>query len=206
MEQKAFLFDGNRCTGCQTCVFACRDYNDLGLGFSFRKVCEYVAGTTGREDDGTHCSACFAYSVSFACNHCERPACAEVCPTGAMHREEPHGLLKVDRRRCIGCGYCHLACPYGAPKVDRDKGCSVKCEGCSDRLQQGRLPVCVQACPARALEFGCAKDFEHRAARADMAPFPPSSETVPNLFVIAGPQAQRADEGTGLVENSAIWR
>ena len=80
---------------------------------------------------------CFAYYVSLACNHCARPACMEVCPTGAMHRGN-FGLVSVDERRCIGCGYCALSCPYHAPKVDRLAGHSAKCDGVRGARARGQ--------------------------------------------------------------------
>lgn len=67
-----------------------------------------------------------------------------------MHKNAETGLVAVDAAKCIGCGYCHMACPYNAPKVDREKGHSVKCDGCSERVASGNQPLCVRACvPAR---------------------------------------------------------
>lgn len=206
MGPMAFYLDGTRCTGCQTCVFACRDYHGLDIGFSYRKAVDYVVGRTERTQSGCHQTTCAAYAVSFSCNHCNRPACAEVCPTGAMHRDETFGLMQVDARKCIGCGYCHLSCPYGAPKVDRHLGRSVKCTGCQERLLVQKQPVCVEACPARALSFGPREELGRRASRADCAPFPPSSETEPNLFVTPSPQADSAEMPAGRVENAGVWK
>jgi anaerobic dimethyl sulfoxide reductase subunit B len=67
-----------------------------------------------------------AYNISMACNHCERAACVEVCPTGAMH-DRGDGIVLVDAARCIGCRYCEWACPYGAPQYDAAAGCMTKC-------------------------------------------------------------------------------
>ena len=45
MEQQfGFYFDNKRCTGCKTCVLACKDYHDLSVGVSFRKVVDYEGG------------------------------------------------------------------------------------------------------------------------------------------------------------------
>lgn len=154
MTQYAFYFDGTRCTGCKTCEMACKDYKDLDLGIAYRKVYEVTLGETGLDSQGCFTTSCVSYPLSMSCNHCDNPACTKVCPTGAMHKDEETGLVSVDAAKCIGCGYCHMACPYNAPKVDRDKGHSVKCDGCAERLAAGEAPVCVEACPARALAFG----------------------------------------------------
>ena len=120
MTQYAFHFDGTRCTGCKTCEMACKDYKDLSVGVAFRKVYEVTLGETKKADDGTFTSSCVSYPLSMSCNHCDEASCVKVCPTGAMHKEGESGLVSVDQDKCIGCGYCHMACPYNAPK---DIGC-----------------------------------------------------------------------------------
>lgn len=177
MTQYAFYFDGSRCTGCKTCEFACKDYKDLDLGFAYRKVYETELGETVRDEAGCISTTCVTYYVSMSCNHCDSPACVDVCPTGAMHKDAETGLVSVDTAKCIGCGYCHMACPYNAPKVDRSKGHSVKCDGCAERVAAGEKPVCVEACPARALDFGTVEEMSALGELAAIAPLPDPSYT-----------------------------
>ena len=151
---------------------------------------EYTGGDTVRADDGTFSSTCFSYNVTVACNHCDDPVCVRVCPTEAMHKDDETGLVSVNERRCIGCGYCHLSCPYSAPRVDRDKGHSVKCDGCAPRVAAGEKPVCVEACPARALDFGTAEEMAKLGERGNIAPLPDPSETSPNIYIKASADAQ----------------
>ena len=193
MVQYGFSFDARRCTGCKTCMMACRDYHDLGPELAFRQIYEMTGGSW-RKCGGTWEQDCYAYYVSLACNHCTRPVCMEVCPTGAMHRDE-RGLVSVDVRRCIGCGYCALSCPYHAPKVDRSAGCSVKCDGCTDRVAEGLPPICVAACPLRALAFGPADEVcADACATASIPPLPDASETGPNLAVVPPACFERVGE------------
>lgn len=183
MEQYGFHFNGKRCTGCKTCMLACKDYHDLPESIAYRQVYEYVGGSWARDGAGRWQQDCFAYYVSVSCNHCSNPACMEVCPTGAMHKDE-RGLVSVDVQRCIGCGYCALSCPYHAPKVDRSVGHSVKCDGCTERVAAGLAPICVGACPVRALDFGLIAEVRaQHGSCADVPPLPDSSETAPNLAV-----------------------
>ena len=118
--QYGFFIDSSRCTGCKTCELACKDYKDLTPDVSFRRIYEY-AGGDWQEDNGVWHQNVFAYYLSIACNHCEDPACTKVCPSGAMHKRDD-GFVVVDEDVCIGCRYCHMACPYGAPQYNAAKG------------------------------------------------------------------------------------
>lgn len=200
MAQYGFHFNAQRCTGCKTCMLACKDFHDLPSAISFRQVYEYGGGAWSQNDRGLWTQDCFAYYLSVSCNHCSDPACTKVCPTGAMHKGEG-GLVSVDRKKCIGCGYCALSCPYRAPKVDRSQGLSVKCDGCASRVLAGEKPVCVEACPLRALDFGEVSDLRGAFGdAADLAPLPPSDATQPNLAITLPRHAARAAEGS--IENA----
>ena len=202
MTQYAFYFDSSRCTGCRTCEMACKDYNDTTTEFNYRKVYDYEGGEWTTNEDGSCTCSAFVYHVSLGCQHCDNPACTHVCPTGAMHKDADTGLVSVDADKCIGCGYCHMACPYNVPEVDRSQGHSVKCDGCAARVAKGGNPMCVDACPLRALDFGPVEEMEKLGERASIAPLPDPSLTNPNLFIKACKDAQATAEGTGKVVNS----
>ena len=183
MGQYGFFFDGTRCTGCKTCQLACIDYHDLTAWLSYRHVYEVTGGQTLRDEDGVVSTTCFSYTVSSSCQHCWSPACTEACPTGAMTKDLATGLVAVNAKVCIGCGACATVCPYGAPKVDVQAGHSTKCDGCAERLANGLAPVCVLACPARALAFGPAEEMAQMGEQAAIAPFGDPAATHPNLYV-----------------------
>lgn len=202
MTQYGFYFDATHCTGCKTCEAACRDYNQLELGHSYRHVYELEGGTWTQDENGAWSTDSYTYYTSFSCQHCDNPACTKVCPTGAMHKGE-NGLVSVDTKRCIGCGYCQLACPYGNPKVDRELGHSTKCDGCASRVAEGKNPICVDACPLRALQFGPVDSLPQEGVRANVAPLPDPSATNPNLYIKACAQAQPSGSTTCVVANTA---
>ena len=200
--QFAFYLDATRCTGCKTCMMACKDYHALPSDISFRQVYEYeLDGEWTLDADGCWIPGGATYYVSSSCQHCGDPACTRVCPTGAMHKDVD-GLVLVDTMRCIGCGYCQLSCPYNAPKVDEEAGHSVKCTGCRERLEAGLAPICVAACPQRALGFG---DFETLVSNfgdcRGIAPLPPASATDPHLVIRPPRHAAEAGSGAGRVAN-----
>lgn len=189
-DQRAFFFDPDACISCQTCVAACRSKNNIDE--SYRNVYRY----SGKSESGP-----YAYSVSLGCCFCIDPACIKVCPTHAMHRTEEFGFVDVDPSRCIGCGYCDMACPYNVPRVDKEKGHSVKCNGCPDLVSQGELPACAASCPAEALFFGTAEEMGERGVRANIAPLPSPSYTAPNLFIAESENTLPAGDTSGEATN-----
>jgi len=106
------------------------------------------------------------------CNHCTNPPCVRVCPTKATFKRAEDGIVMMDFHRCIGCRYCMAGCPYGARSFNfrdprpyiktelnmkfptRERGVVEKCNFCAERLADGLLPACVEACKAGALSFG----------------------------------------------------
>jgi ferredoxin len=52
MTQYGFYFDASKCTGCKTCMVACKDKNNLPVGMNFRRVTEFSGGNW-RQDRAT---------------------------------------------------------------------------------------------------------------------------------------------------------
>lgn len=107
---QGFYFNQQMCIGCRTCQVACKDKNDLEVGYLFRRVESFEVGEFPAP-------ATFHYSG--ACNHCHTPACVEVCPAGATYINEEDGTVQHDDEACIGCGYCVKACPLWTPGAHR---------------------------------------------------------------------------------------
>lgn len=201
-----FYFDASRCTGCKTCQTACKDYYDLPLDIDYRRVYDYEGGSWEVKEDGTVSQDAYAYHLSISCNHCEKPACTAVCPTTAMYKDPETGLVLVDGTKCIGCGYCRMACPYDAPRIDRsEKMQSRKCDGCYERTIAGKQTICVEACPLRALDFGPYEEIHEKygdkAKAPNYAPMPDMTVTIPNLLVHPCPSMKPVDDTTGKVVN-----
>lgn len=177
----AFTVDVQRCTGCKTCMTACKDKNDLGPGIRWRRVVEFCGGDWRRQGDGTVTQDVFAYYLSISCNHCQDPICAQSCPTGAMH-QDASGIVSVNGERCVGCRYCEWVCPYSAPQYDAGKGRMGKCDFCRDELENGKAPACVTSCPTRALGLQT-NDASSHYHNVLMAPLPAPDLTSPNLIL-----------------------
>ncbi|NIR46034.1 MAG: 4Fe-4S dicluster domain-containing protein [Gemmatimonadetes bacterium] len=140
----SFVFDSNRCTGCDACRLACSIENGLGPDRSWRRVETF--------NPKRH-PALPAYHLSLACNHCNEPACLYACPANAYRRDAHTGAVILEEEKCIGCRYCSWACPYDAPVFDSSRGVMSKCTFCNHRLVDGLEPACVALCPTGALGF-----------------------------------------------------
>jgi anaerobic dimethyl sulfoxide reductase subunit B (iron-sulfur subunit) len=153
--QIAFFVDATKCINCKTCEIACKDFNDAAVGRRIRKV---------RTFEGGEFPKVFAYNISMSCNHCEDPMCVKNCPAGAYSKRNLDGVVVHNPNRCIGCRYCTWVCPYGAPQYDAKEGRVRKCNLCVEELDKGNSPVCVAACPMRAIEVRLLAEITSRPA------------------------------------------
>jgi phenylacetyl-CoA:acceptor oxidoreductase 27-kDa subunit len=96
--------DLRKCVGCQTCTIACHEENALPPSLFWRQVLDVEVGEY---------PAVTRTFVPTGCMHCAKPPCVPVCPTGAS-QQRADGIVFVDYAKCIGCGYCAIACPYHA--------------------------------------------------------------------------------------------
>lgn len=201
IDSPAFFIDIGICTGCKTCMVACKDKNSLGDGIRWRRVYEFTGGQWTPRDDGLYTPDLFTYYLSIACNHCENPACVAACPTRAMAKNAD-GIVYVDASRCVGCRYCEWACPYSAPQFDPDRGVMAKCDFCRTKEHEAASPACAAACPTRALTFG---DYDRlkkeQGSSAGIPPLPDPALTSPCL-VIRPPRKKGEDrEARGMILN-----
>lgn len=197
-----FYFDSTRCTGCRTCEMACKDYHDLSTEAAFRRVFDYEGGEFVENADGTVTATTYAYHLSEACNHCESPKCFAACPTGAIEKDED-GIVYIKEDVCTGTGACVDACPFGVPILVKEKNKAVKCDMCRDRIAEGKRPICVEACPLRALEWGDLDELKkaHPDAVHAIAPMADPSITNPSVIINACPAAKEVGDTTGAVAN-----
>lgn len=185
-----FVVDTYRCVGCGLCVKACKKENEIPYDANVTRtwVERYVITKdgklyadspkgardgyitskidlgSGRHQDIKSEDIKKAFFVPKLCNQCANPPCVQVCPVGATYQTHD-GVVLVDRKWCIGCGYCIMACPYGVRFFHPVTHTAEKCTFCYHRITKGMKTACVDACPFGARLIGNIKDHEDPVAR-----------------------------------------
>ena len=163
MARMRFLCDTERCIDCSGCVIACKEGNHVPVGINRRRVITMKQGEPGEK------------SISIACMHCSDAPCIAVCPVDALYQRED-GIVNLNKKTCIGCGYCFMACPFGAPQFPKGnvfgaRGAMDKCTYCAggpeenfskeekqlygqNRIAEGNVPLSASMCATKALLAG----------------------------------------------------
>ena len=163
MARVKFLCDIERCIDCAGCSIACKEGNHVPVGVNRRRIVTIKQGQPGEK------------SISVACMHCSDAPCIAVCPVDAIY-QRTDGIVLVNKETCIGCGYCFMSCPFGAPQfpggqVFGARGAMDKCTFCAggpeenfsnkekklygqNRIAEGKVPLCAAMCATKALLAG----------------------------------------------------
>ena len=161
------LYDSTRCVGCQTCEVSCAEANGLKApeetpeAGKIRKTTDkYRTVVNAYQTDNGE------VYVKTQCMHCNEPACAAACLTQAMHKTH-EGAVIWRGNKCMGCRYCMVSCPFDAPKFEYHSYNPKieKCTMCYDRTQEGKLPACVENCPAEAMMYGPRRELIKEARK-----------------------------------------
>lgn len=144
MVRKTLLIDIDQCVRCYACEVACEQENDLDVGARWLQVATIEPRTVGQ---GLHMDF-----VPMLCFHCDDPPCAYFCAPGAIVKRE-NGIVLIDQDKCNKCKLCVYGCPYGAIYWDEKRGTIGKCDLCTERLDRGLEPSCVQHCIGGAIQF-----------------------------------------------------
>ena len=183
------LIDLNKCTGCNACVIAYKQENDLppkwgsmSSGISFIRVEGIVLGEEYPDLS--------IYYTPILCMHCADPPCMEACPTDAIYKRTD-GLVLINPDMCQGCGECLKFCPYNTICMDSELGIARKCSLCMRLIDKGHLPACASACNAGAFIFGDLADPKSKASKAikgikkdNYFVLNPEAKTRPSIYYI----------------------
>lgn len=180
--QMGFYFDQTRCNGCFTCNVACKDWHDIPAGpVNYKRVSTI--------EKGKYPDVSVAF-LALSCCHCANPTCAGACPVEAITKREKDGVMVVDREKCLGkdsCGLCLTACPWEVPQFGAEENAKMQmCTFCVDRLEEGKNPICVDACPVYALDYGPMDELKKKYGEGkEGVGFAYSDENEPSMVVKA---------------------
>ena len=171
------VIDLKRCIGCYGCQIFCKAENSTPPGILWSRVLFYESGKYPNVSK---------MPLPILCMHCGDPACVDVCPTAAS-KKRADGIVTVDETKCVGCGNCLVACPYGARHLYRKDGeyfagqgltpyekagyqkhtigVVGKCDFCLSRIEKGLQPACVKNCMTKAICFGDLDDPESEVSQ-----------------------------------------
>lgn len=181
--QYGMVIDLNKCVGCHACAVACKAEWEVPTQYGRNWLRRLGPSITPQGLASTYYPG--------LCNHCDQPACVDACPADTVEMEfkdvktgktvtmevaatwkDPfNGTVQIDKTRCLGCGACADACPYGARYVNPDladddsEGKADKCTYCMPRVAAGLAPACVQTCLAEARIFGDLSDPESAVSK-----------------------------------------
>jgi Fe-S-cluster-containing dehydrogenase component len=168
-DRFGMLTDLTACVGCRSCERACNEANGLpapDVPFDDANVFEEERRPTSsaytvvnRYENPNDPNKPIYRKVQ--CNHCNEPSCATACPAHA-YSKTPEGAVLYNEDLCFGCRYCMIACPFHVPAYDYESAFNpriVKCVLCYDKIKEGGIPACAEACPAGAVTFGKRSDL-----------------------------------------------
>jgi len=181
MRYKRLLVFPDRCTGCRACEVACVAEHEGVFGRVAARIKVFK-----REP--------FGLDYPIVCRHCTRPPCVEACPVEALSRDRHTGAVLVAEDRCIGCGACIEACPFGAVDFHPQSGLAIICDLC------GGDPACVKRCATGAIVYE-ERGFQAQLCREGraMQAFTP----IAARWGMAVPTASRLEEESENVEKSS---
>lgn len=161
IEFVGFLIDTTKCAGCQACEFACAEAHELPEPTDWPEAGKVrKTSETCRTVVNLHETSQGEFYLKDACMHCNDPACVAACLTQAMYKTK-EGPVIWRGEKCMGCRYCMVSCPFDVPKFEylSPNPRILKCDLCYDRISEGKIPACAEACPEGAITFGKRRDL-----------------------------------------------
>jgi Fe-S-cluster-containing dehydrogenase component len=151
MVRWGMVIDLKKCIGCYSCVIGCKQAHALPPKIFWNRVLTTETGDYPQV---------IRHIYPVLCNHCEEAPCVKACPSGAAERRDD-GIVTTAAEKCVGCGYCVIACPYqqrsiyegdkeyfpgqgltileitGRQLYPLQQGTAVKCNFCMERIDEG---------------------------------------------------------------------
>lgn len=155
MAKWGMVVDIPKCNACYGCFIACKDEyweNDYPPYSAAQPRHGQFWMDVVKKERGRYPWVKVAY-IPVLCMQCDNAPCVKAAKSGAVYKR-PDGIVIIDPKKAAGQRQIVDACPYHAIFWNEDKQLPQKCTFCVQRLEQGKIPKCVQVCPSKALIFG----------------------------------------------------
>ena len=189
MAKWGMVIDITKCNACYSCFIACKDEywdNDYPPYSAAQPRHGQSWIRIEKKEGGTYPHLRVSY-MPIPCMQCDAAPCIKAAKNGAVYKR-PDGIVIIDPEKAVGQRQIVDACPYGAIFWNEEKQLPQKCNFCVQRLEDGAIPRCVQACPSKAMIFGDLDDPESEVSKlvgsgkADV--FRPEDNTKPRVYYI----------------------
>ncbi len=189
MAEWRMVIDISRCTACYCCFIACKDEywdNDYPPYSAAQPRHGQSWVRLEKKEGGTYPYIKVAY-IPILCMQCDDAPCTKAARDGAVYKR-PDRIVIIDPKKAVGQRQIVDACPYQAIFWNEEKQLPQKCNFCVQRLEEGKPPRCVQACPSQALIFGDLDDPESEVSKlvnsGKVEVFHPERKTKPDVYYI----------------------
>ncbi len=146
-NELATLIDIRKCIGCESCVYACKEYNDPKFPKPVKPFPKMYPARVKTEDwsekqdvttrltpynwlyiqrvKASYNGSEHEINIPRRCMHCQNPPCANLCPFGSAHKHE-NGITEIDSSICLGGAKCRDVCPWEIPQRQTGVGIYLK--------------------------------------------------------------------------------
>jgi Fe-S-cluster-containing dehydrogenase component len=157
MVKFGMVIDLTRCTGCYCCFAACKDEywgNDYPPYTAAQPRYGHFWMNLIKVERGQAPYIKVAF-MPVPCMQCGNPACIKAATDESVYKRAD-GVVIIDQSKATGQKrlLSQDACPYGVIYWNDEKQLPQKCAFCLHRIELGKQPRCVQACPSECIHFG----------------------------------------------------
>ena len=189
MAKWGMVIDITKCNACYSCFIACKDEywdNDYPPYSAAQPRHGQSWIRIEKKEGGSYPHVRVSY-MPIPCMQCNAAPCIKAAKNRAVYKR-PDGIVIIDPEKAVGQRQIVDACPHHVIFWNEEKQLPQKCNFCVQRLEDGEIPRCVQACPSKAMIFGDLDDpgseVSKLAGSGKAEVFHPEYRTKPRVYYI----------------------
>jgi tetrathionate reductase subunit B len=193
MAKWGMVVDITKCNACYNCFIACKDeyWDNDYPPYSAAQPRHGQAWIDLVKKERGACPWIRVAYIPVLCMQCDNAPCVKAAKNRAVHKR-PDGIVIIDPKKAVGQRQIVDACPYHVIFWNEEKQVPQKCTFCVQRLEEGKIPKCVQVCPSEALVFGDLddpkSDVSKIVASRNTEALNPGRRTKPRVYYVGLPK------------------